>query len=159
MRSWLPVAAIAFVCGSLAPAPVQAQAAAAVLLTPASLDKLKNVTLSAPKTSTLDAPVAKALGIGKEGEPITVKQFRAELEVGLYVITIPVKPATDAMVFSFRDPSGVTYNYLSDGTLTLRAAMASDSDGIRSITTEEAAEGFRQTLKAWGTIAPRVKYP
>jgi hypothetical protein len=128
-------------------------------LTAASLEKLKNVTLSSSKTSTLDAPVVKMLGIGKGGDAITVKQFKADTALGRYVLTIPVKPASDDVVFSFRDPSGVTYNYLSDSRRTLRAAMASDADGNRTLQNEEAQEGFRNVLKAWGMIAPRVKFP
>jgi hypothetical protein len=142
-------------------APVQAQTAAPAeeLLTSASLEKLKSITLTASKSSTLDARVAQMLGMGKDGDSIAVKQFKADTALGLYVFTIPVKPATDDIVFSFRDPSGVTYNYLSDGKRTLRAAMASDADGNRILTNDEAEEGFRNSLKAWGLIAPRVKAP
>ena len=128
-------------------------------LTSASLEKLKNITLSASKTSTLDARVVKMLGMGKDGEAITVKQFKADTGVGLYVLTIPVKPASDDVVFSFRDPSGVTYNYLSDSKRILRAAMTSDADGDHPLTNEDADEGFLASLKAWELIVPRVKFP
>jgi hypothetical protein len=150
---------LALAVGLWAPAQAQAPASHDELLTAASLEKLKTITLSASKTSNLDAPVVKMLGIGKDGDQIAVKQFRAETTLGLYVLTIPVKPATDDVVFSFRDPSGVTYNYLSNSTRTLRAAMAADADGSRMLKNEDAEEGFRSVLKAWGLIAPRVKAP
>ena len=137
----------------------QAPAASPDVLTAAHLDRLKTITLSANKTANLEAPVVKMLGLGKEGDTIVVKQFKAETRIGLYVLTIPVKPATDAVVFSFRDPSGVTYNYLSDTTRILRAAMTSDADGNRTLSNDEAAEGFRNSLKAWDVIAGRVKFP
>ena len=97
--------------------------------------------------------------MGSDGEAVPVKQFRAETGLGLYVFTLPVKPANDDVVFTFRDLSGVTYNYLSDSKRTLRKAMASDAEGDRGLSNEEAAEGFRSILKAWGLIAPRVKFP
>ena len=124
-----------------------------------NLEKLRKIVLSASKAGNLDAPVVKMLGLAKEGDAISVKQFRAETALGLYVFTIPVKPASDDVLFSFRDLSGVTCTYLSDSSRTLRAAMASDADGNRTLTKEEAAAGFQNSLKAWNGIAPRVKFP
>jgi hypothetical protein len=159
--SFIPATILIAAIGMGGAVPAQAQNAADpdTLLSPASLEKIRNVTLSGSKTSALDATVARTLGIGQGGESMTVKQFRAETAVGLYVFTIPVKPASADIIFSFRDLSGVTYSYLSDGTRTLRAAMASDADGNRVLKTEDAEEGFRSTLRAWGLIAPRVKFP
>ena len=124
-----------------------------------NLEKLRRIALSASKASNLDAPVMKMLGLGKDGDAISVKQFRAETALGLYVFTIPVKPASDDVLFSFRDLSGVTCTYLSDSSRSLRATMASDADGNRTLPKEEAAAGFRNSLKAWNGIAPRVKFP
>jgi len=124
-----------------------------------NLEKLRKIALSASKAGNLDAPVVKMLGLGKDGDAISVKQFRAETALGLYVFTIPVKPASDDVLFSFRDLSGVTCTYLSDSSRTLRAAMASDADGNRTLTKEDAAAGFQNSLKAWNGIAPRVKFP
>jgi hypothetical protein len=142
-------------------APVQAQTTAppGELLAPASLEKLRNVTLSGSKTSALDASIATMLGVSKDGGAITVKQLEADTALGRYVLTIPVKPATEDILFSFREPSGVTYNYLSDSRRALRAAMVSDADGNRPLKNEDAEEGFRNTLKAWALIAPRVPKP
>jgi len=101
----------------------------------------------------------RLLGLGKEGEAISVKQFKAETSMGRYIFTVPVKPALDDLLFSFRDPSGITYTYRSGADRTLKAAMVSDSDGNRQLTNEAATEGFRASLKAWNLIAPRVKAP
>jgi len=128
-------------------------------LTAEHLAKLRKITMSASKASNLDPPVARMLGLAKDGGAISVKQFKAETALGLYIFTIPVKPASDDVLLSFRDLSGVTYTYLSDSTRTLRMAMASDADGNRLLTPEAAAEGFRNSLKAWDTIAQRVKFP
>jgi hypothetical protein len=124
-----------------------------------SLAKLRKVALSASKATNLDAPVVKMLGLGKDGDTISVKQLKADTANGRYVLTVPVKAGSDDVLFSFRDPSGVTFTYLSDSRRMLRAAMASDSDGNHPLTNDEAAEGFRSSLKAWGLIAPRVKNP
>ena len=124
-----------------------------------NLEKLRKIALSASKAGNLDAPVVNMLGLGKDGEAISVKQFKAETALGLYVFTIPVKPASDDVLFSFRDLSGVTRTYLSDSSRTLRAAMASDADGNRTLTKEQATAGFQNSLKAWNGIAPRVKFP
>jgi len=144
--------------GSVAAAPMQTAAPPDQLLTAAALEKLKAVTLGPNnKTSTLAAPVVKMLGIGKDGDTVTVKQFKAETAQGLYILTIPVNPASDDVIFSFRDPSGVTYNYLSDSSRTLHAAMASDADGNRTVKNAEAQEGFLAVLKDWGLIAPECR--
>jgi hypothetical protein len=124
-----------------------------------SFEKLRKVALSAARAGNLEVPVMKTLGLGKDGDTISVKQLRAETALGLYVFSVPVKPASDAVLLSFRDPSGVTYTYLSDSQRALRAAMESDADGNRALTKEEAAEGFKNSLKAWSLIAPRVKAP
>ena len=130
-----------------------------------NLEKLRKITLSASKASNLDAPVARILGLVRDTDAHTgplgmsVKQFKAETALGLYVVTVPVKPGSDDVLFSFRDLSGVTYTYLSDSSRTLRAAMASDADGNRALTKEEAVDGFQNSLKAWNAIAPRVKFP
>ena len=124
-----------------------------------NLEKLRKIALSASKAGNLDAPVVKMLGLGKDGDAISVKQFRAETALGLYVFTIPVKPASEDVLFSFRDLSGVTCTYLSDSSRSLRAAMASDADGNRTLPKEEAVVGFQNSLKAWNGIAPRVKFP
>ena len=75
------------------------------------------------------------------------------------MFTVPVKPASDDVVFSFRDLSGVTYNYLSDSSRVLRSAMSSDADGNRALKNEDAQAGFLDVLKQWGMIALRVKVP
>ncbi len=134
-----------------------ARASAQELLTAEALQKLKSITQGA-RAANLDAPVVKTLGIGSGGE-VSAKQFKAETALGLYVFTIPVKPATDDVVFSFRDPAGVTYSYLSDSSRTLRKAMVADADGVRLIPNTEADTGFQDSLKAWGIIARRVKAP
>ena len=133
--------------------------AATPTLTAEQLDKLRKITLTAPKVGNLDAAVVNLLALGKTGETIGVKQFKADTAVGTYVITIPVKPATDDVLFSFRELSGTTYTYLSNSSRTLRAAMVSDSDGNRPLSGDDAATGFQNTLKAWSLIAPRVKFP
>ena len=158
--AWLLAFGLTFTTGLSAQAPpVNSTAGPSDVLTPANLDRLKTITQSASKTSNLDAPVVKMLGLGKEGETVTVKQFRAETAIGLFVFTLPVKPASDNVVFSFRDLSGVTYSYLSDSTRTLKAAMASDADGNRMLTNEEAADGFRNSLIQWARIARTTKFP
>ena len=123
------------------------------------LEKLRRITASAARASNLETPVMKMLGLGKDGDTISVKQFRAETTIGLYVFTLPVKPASDYVLFSFRDLSGATYTYLSDSQRQLKAAMASDSDGNRILPNEDAAAGFRSILTAWGEIARRTKAP
>src|SRR5258705_12612195 len=103
-------AILTFAIGAVAPVPPQAVTPPDQLLTAASLEKLKKVTLSGSKTSALDAAVVKMLGMAKQGETITVKQFKADTARGLFVLTVPVKPASppsDDLVFSFRDLSGV----------------------------------------------------
>jgi hypothetical protein len=137
-------------------APVASSAAG---LSAEKLNRLRQIAASAPKASNLDLPVMNLLGLGKDGDLISVKQFKADTAIGLYVFTLPVKPASDDVLFSFRDLSGVTYTYLSDSTRMLRAAMASDADGNRMLSNAEAAEGFQKSLNAWGLIAPRVKFP
>jgi hypothetical protein len=127
------------------------------LLTADALQKLKNITQGA-KAANLDAAVVKALAIGSGGD-VSVKQFKAETALGLYVFTIPVKPATEDVIFSFRDPAGVTVNYLSDTSLTLRKVVVADADGVRAVPNAGAESGFQDSLKAWGIIARRVKVP
>ena len=127
------------------------------VLSAANFDKLKKLTVTASKTANLPAPVVALLGLGQNGTQVTVKQLEADTERGRYIFTVPVKPESEAVVFSFRDLSGVTYNYLSDSTLTLRAAMSSDVDGTRKLANEQAMEGYLASLKAWALIAPRVK--
>src|SRR5262249_15265796 len=105
----------------------------------------------------LDAPVVKLLSIATD--LVSVKQFKADTPVGRYVFTVPVKAGADELLLSLRDMSGTTYTYLTDGTRTLRAAMVSDSDGNRSLPNDAAAAGFRDSLKAWNSFAPRVKLP
>lgn len=124
-----------------------------------ALEKLRKITLSSNKATNLDPPVVKMLGLGRDGEAISVKQFRAETALGLYVLTIPVKPSADEVIFSFRDLSGTTFNYLSDSKRMLRAAMVADADGSRTIANDQAADGFRNQLTAWGIVARRVKFP
>lgn len=143
---------------SAAPAAAQ-NPPPATALSDQSFDKLRKITMSASKATNLDAPVVKTLALGKDGDAISVKQFKAETARGLYVFTVPVKPASDDVLFSFRDLSGTTYTYLSDSKRTLRAAMVSDADGNRPLTSDEALEGFRNSLTAWNIIAPRVKFP
>ena len=126
-------------------------------LTSEALQKLKTITQGA-KAANLDAAVVKMLGIG-DGSDVSAKQFKAETALGLYVFTILVKPASDDIVFSFRDPAGVTYNYLSDGTRMLRKALVADADGTRILPNADAESGFQDSLKAWGIIARRVKTP
>jgi hypothetical protein len=127
------------------------------LLTAEALQKLKNITQGA-KAANLDAPVVKTLGIGDGGD-VSSKQFKADTALGLYVFTIPVKPATDDIIFTFRDLAGVTYNYLSDSNRKLRKAMVADADGTRIVPNDQADAGFQDSLKAWGIIARRVKVP
>jgi hypothetical protein len=122
-----------------------------------NLQKLRKIALTAPKATNLDAPVVKLLGVG--ADLVSVKQFKADTAVGRYVLTVPVKAGADDLLLSFRDPSGTTYTYLTDGTRVLRAAMVSDADGNRSLAADAAAAGFQDSLKAWNTIAPRVKLP
>ena len=126
-------------------------------LTLEALQKLKSITQGA-KAADLDSPVVKILGIGAGGA-VSAKQFKAETAIGLYVFTMPVKPATDDVVFTFRDLAGVTYNYLSDSNRKLRRAMVTDLDGSRILSNEQAEAGFQDSLKAWGIIARRVKVP
>jgi hypothetical protein len=126
-------------------------------LTAEALQKLKNITQGA-KAANLDAPIVKTLGIGDGGD-VSAKQFKADTALGLYVFTIPVKPATDDIVFTFRDLAGVTYNYLSDSNRKLRKAMVADADGTRILPNDQADAGFQDSLKAWGIIARRVKVP
>jgi hypothetical protein len=127
------------------------------LLAPDALQKLRTITQGA-KAADLDAPVVKTLGIG-DGNNVSAKQFKAETAIGLYVFTIVVKPATDDIVFTFRDLAGVTYNYLSDSSRKLRKAMVVDADGLRIVANDQAEAGFQDSLKAWGIVARRVKTP
>ena len=145
----------------LAPCTMRAQtapaAAATEPLTLEAFQKLKNITQGA-KPADLSPPIVKALGIGGGGA-VSAKQFKAETAIGLYVFTILVKPATDDVVFTFRDLAGVTYNYLSDSNRKLRVAMVTDSDGNRTLPNDQAEKGFQDSLRAWGIVARRVKVP
>jgi hypothetical protein len=138
---------------SLAFVPLRSQE----LLTVEALQKLKTITQGA-KAANLDPPVVKSLGIGDGGE-VSAKQFKADTAIGLYVFTILVKPASDDIVFTFRDLAGVTNNYLSDSNRKLRKAMVADADGTRIVPNDQAETGFQDSLKAWGIVARRVKAP
>jgi hypothetical protein len=156
-RATLLVLALAILVPPTATAQTATAGSATEPLTLEAFQKLKDITQGA-KAADLDAPVVKTLGIGAGGT-ISAKQFKAETAIGLYVFTIPVKPATDDVVFSFRNPAGVTYNYLSDSSRKLRSAMVTDAEGSRTIPAEQAEAGFQDSLRAWGIIARRVKTP
>lgn len=155
------VTLVVFALAMLLPCMTQAQTApaapAAEPLTLEAFQKLKSITQGA-KPADLTPPIVKALGIGG-GSAVSAKQFKAETAIGLYVFTIVVKPATDDVVFTFRNLAGVTYNYLSDSNRKLRAALVTDLDGSRALPNDEADKGFQDSLRAWAIVARRVKVP
>jgi hypothetical protein len=156
-QAMLLVLALTTLMSPVAAAQTATAASATEPLTLEAFQKLKDITQGA-KAADLDAPVVKILGVGGGGT-VSVKQLKADTAIGLYVFTVPVKPATDDVVFSFRNPAGVTYNYLSDSGRKLRLAMVTDSEGSRTIPAEQAEAGFQDSLRAWGIVARRVKVP
>lgn len=157
MRQVIVACALALLLPCAGRAQTAPAAPAAEPLTLEAFQKLKGITQGA-KPSDLDPSIVKALGIGGGGA-VSAKQFKADTAIGLYVFTILVKPATDDVVFTFRDLAGVTYNYLSDSTRTLRTAVVTDLDGTRALPSDEAGKGFQDSLRAWGIVARRVKVP
>ena len=141
---------------SCSPGPDRAGRSAAETLTLEAFQKLKSITQGA-KPADLIPSIVAALGIG-DGGAVSAKQFRPTRPLA-YVLTIMVKPATDDVVFTFRDLAGVTYNYLSDSNRKLRKATVTDLDGTRPVPNDQADKGFQDSLKAWEIVARRVKLP
>lgn len=121
------------------------------------MNRLITRTLASKKPAKFSARLSKIIGISDGTADIPVLQVSEPVPEGKHLFIVPTQADSKDVIIVFkRADNAYAEYYLTDKSGILRAAAIWDSNGIRLITNEQAAEKYKAELKLFAKLAQEL---